>query len=74
MTTAGATIARGETVIAMLGSANRDKRQFEQPDLLDITRQPNRQLSFGQGVHYCVDATGTSGGANRNQHALAALP
>ena len=56
VTIAGATIARGETVIAMLGSANRDERQFENPDDLDITREPNRHLSFGQGVHYCVGA------------------
>jgi cytochrome P450 len=55
-TIAGVTIARGETVVAMLGSANRDERQFERPDDLDITRAPNRHLAFGQGVHYCVGA------------------
>ncbi len=56
VTIAGVTIAPGETVHAMLGSANRDERQFERPDDLDITREPNRHLSFGQGVHYCVGA------------------
>jgi cytochrome P450 len=56
VTIAGATIARGEMVIAMLGSANRDERQFERPDDLDITREPNRHLSFGLGVHYCLGA------------------
>jgi cytochrome P450 len=56
LTIAGVTIARGETVNAMLGSANRDERQFERPDELDITREPNRHLAFGQGVHYCVGA------------------
>ena len=50
------TIGRGETVIAVLGSANRDERQFACPDELDIAREPNRHLSFGQGVHYCVGA------------------
>jgi cytochrome P450 len=56
LTIAGVTIARGETVHAMLGSANRDERCFERPDDLDITREPNRHLAFGQGVHYCVGA------------------
>ena len=53
---AGVTIAPGEMVHAMLGSANRDERQFDCPDDLDITREPNRHLAFGQGVHYCVGA------------------
>jgi cytochrome P450 len=56
VTIAGVTIAPGKTVHAMLGSANRDERQFDHPDDLDITREPNRHLSFGQGVHYCVGA------------------
>ncbi len=56
VTIAGVTIAPGEFVHAMLGSANRDERQFECPDELDITREPNRHLAFGLGVHYCVGA------------------
>jgi cytochrome P450 len=56
VTIAGITIARGETVHAILGSANRDERQFERPDELDVTREPNRHLAFGQGVHYCIGA------------------
>jgi cytochrome P450 len=56
LTIAGVTIAPGETVHAMLGSANRDERHFACPDYLDITREPNRHLAFGQGVHYCVGA------------------
>ncbi len=56
VTIAGVTIARGETVYAVLASANRDERQFERPDDLDIGREPNRHLAFGQGVHYCVGA------------------
>jgi cytochrome P450 len=50
----GVTISRGELVLAVIGSANRDERQFSQPDQLDITRDPNRHLAFGQGAHYCV--------------------
>ena len=53
---AGVSIAPGEMVHAMLGSANRDERQFDRPDELDITRDPNRHLAFGQGIHYCVGA------------------
>jgi cytochrome P450 len=56
VTIAGVTIAPGETVHAILGSANRDERQFDRPDDLDIAREPNRHLAFGQGVHYCVGA------------------
>jgi cytochrome P450 len=56
LTIGGVTIGRGETINALLGSANRDERQFACPDDLDITRDPNRHLAFGQGVHYCVGA------------------
>ena len=54
VTIAGVTIPRGELVFAALGSANRDERQFDQPDALEIERDPNRHLSFGQGVHFCL--------------------
>jgi cytochrome P450 len=50
----GITIPRGELVVAVLASANRDETQFANPDTLDLTRDPNRHLAFGQGVHYCV--------------------
>jgi cytochrome P450 len=56
ITIAGVSIAPGETVQPLLGSANRDERQFDRADELDITREPNRHLAFGQGVHYCVGA------------------
>jgi cytochrome P450 PksS len=50
------TIPAGEMVLAVLGSANRDERQFADPDTLDLAREPNRHLAFGQGIHYCVGA------------------
>ena len=54
---AGATIPRGELVLAVLGSANRDERHFEGPDVLDLARDPNRHLAFGRGgVHHCLGA------------------
>lgn len=52
----GVTIPRGELVYAGIASANRDERQFPNPDTLDITREPNRHLAFGQGIHYCLGA------------------
>jgi len=53
---AGALIPRGALVLGVIGSANRDERQFSHPDMLDIARDPNRHLAFGQGGHYCVGA------------------
>jgi cytochrome P450 PksS len=40
----------------VIGSANRDARQFADPDRLDLRRTPNRHLAFGQGMHYCLGA------------------
>jgi cytochrome P450 len=52
----GQRIPRGELVLAVLGSANRDASRFESPDALDIGRSPNHHLAFGQGTHYCLGA------------------
>jgi len=52
----GVTIPRGEQVMAVIASANRDASQFENLDTLDLTRENNKHLSFGQGIHYCVGA------------------
>jgi cytochrome P450 len=56
ITIAGVTIPRGALVFAAIASVNRDERQFANPDTLDITRQPNKHLAFGQGMHYCLGA------------------
>ena len=54
---AGTTIPRGELVLAVLGSANRDERQFENPGVLDLARDTNKHLAFGRGgVHHCLGA------------------
>jgi cytochrome P450 len=50
------TIPRGEMTLGVIGSANRDETIFHKPDELDITREPNRHLSFGQGIHFCLGA------------------
>ncbi|HJZ47214.1 MAG TPA: cytochrome P450, partial [Roseiflexaceae bacterium] len=56
LTIAGVTIPRGELVLAVIASANRDERKFADPDRLDLTREPNHHLAFGQGIHYCLGA------------------
>ena len=50
------TIRRGEMALGVIGSANRDENVFENPNELQITRDPNRHLSFGQGIHFCLGA------------------
>jgi len=52
----GVTIPRGEMTLGVIGSANRDETVFENPNALNITREPNRHLSFGQGIHFCLGA------------------
>jgi len=56
-TVAGITIPRGELVLAVLASANRDERQFEEADRLDLGREPNPHVAFGFGIHYCLGAS-----------------
>lgn len=53
---AGTTIPKGELVLAVIGSANRDANFFDNPDLLDFTRENNNHLAFGHGAHYCLGA------------------
>lgn len=50
------TIREGQLVLALLGSANRDERQFTHPNTFDIQRSPNPHLGFGRGIHYCLGA------------------
>ncbi len=44
----------GARVFAMINAANRDERQFPDAERIDIERQPNRHLTFGQGIHFCL--------------------
>jgi cytochrome P450 len=54
---AGKTIAKGENVLCLLGSANRDPEVYPaRPETLDITRPNVKPLSFGGGIHFCLGA------------------
>lgn len=50
----GAPPRRGQEIIFMLGSANRDASQFKDPDRLDLKRARNPHLAFGAGAHFCI--------------------
>jgi cytochrome P450 len=52
----GRTYKRGESVIVVMGSANRDDAVFSNPDVLDFTR-PNNHLAFSLGIHFCLGAS-----------------
>lgn len=52
----GKTIHRGDRVFNMLNAANRDPRQFADPEGLDIARGENHHVTFGFGMHYCLGA------------------
>lgn len=51
---AGQTVREGEKVVLFYPSANRDESMFENPFTLDLTRKPNRHLTFGFGRHSCL--------------------
>jgi hypothetical protein len=50
----GQTIPAGARVVLLFGAANRDPRRWENPDVLDITREPKRHQAFGEGIHFCL--------------------
>ncbi|MGW1145311.1 cytochrome P450 [Streptomyces sp. NPDC002454] len=52
----GVRIAKDDIVTLWHSSANRDERVFDRPEVFDLGRTPNRQISFGYGPHYCVGA------------------
>jgi pimeloyl-[acyl-carrier protein] synthase len=52
----GKTIRQAERVLLVLSAANRDPRQFSDPDTFDITRDPNPHVAFGGGIHHCLGA------------------
>lgn len=52
----GVRLPRGTAVMVHIGSANRDGAVWEAPDQLDLSREANKHLAFGYGIHYCLGA------------------
>jgi hypothetical protein len=52
----GTTIPEGALVRLVWGAANRDEREFPDPDRFDVTRAAPRHLALGHGVHFCLGA------------------
>ena len=64
----GRVMPAGKLVLLMMGSANRDSRQFTDAERFDITRAPNPHIAFGHGIHFCI------GSALARLEAKVALP
>lgn len=56
VTVGGVTIPAGESIVMLLGAANRDPAQYADPDRLDVGRENVRPMSFGGGIHHCLGA------------------
>ena len=50
----GQTIAEGQKLLLLYPSANRDERNFLEPERFDVTRTPNDHMAFGFGAHFCM--------------------
>ncbi|MDO9480349.1 MAG: cytochrome P450 [Hydrogenophaga sp.] len=53
-TVGGVDLPAGALVTLCIGAANRDPAQFPNPETLDLTREPNKHLAFGFGIHQCA--------------------
>jgi cytochrome P450 len=53
----GRTVPAGARILLLTGSANRDEREFPDPDRFDPARRPEQHLALGHGVHFCVGAS-----------------
>ena len=50
----GQTLTKGQKLLLLYPSANRDESIFENPETFDITRTPNDHMAFGFGSHFCL--------------------
>jgi cytochrome P450 len=53
----GETVPKGARILLLTGSANRDEREFPDPDRFDVLRRPESHLGVGYGVHFCLGAS-----------------
>ena len=53
----GRTVPKGSRILLLTGSANRDEREFPDPDRFDVSRRPESHLALGYGVHFCLGAS-----------------
>lgn len=67
---AGEQIGEGTRVVTLLGAANRDPAQFDDPDRFDVRRDQGPPMSFASGIHYCLGANLTRA---EGQEAFSAL-
>jgi cytochrome P450 len=50
----GEKIRRGQILMVIFASANRDPRHFERPDEFDSDRRPNDHVALSHGIHFCL--------------------
>jgi cytochrome P450 len=50
----GRALKRGDSVVSILGAANRDPEVFDDPDTIDFARADGKHLTFGLGSHFCI--------------------
>ena len=53
----GRTVPKGARILLLTGSANRDEREFPDPDRFDVGRKPESHLALGYGIHFCLGAS-----------------
>jgi cytochrome P450 len=53
----GQRVPAGSRMLLLIGAANRDERQYPDPDRFDIHRDIPNQLALGQGVHFCLGSS-----------------
>jgi pimeloyl-[acyl-carrier protein] synthase len=52
----GVHFEKHQAVVTVLGAANHDPEGFDRPDVLQLDREPNAHVAFGQGIHFCLGA------------------